>query len=193
MARFNSQKFRRVYVDNVEVEVPHTAVIGDLVSRDVVAVSTREPDGSSRLLSRREFDEPLPPGFTTHLTHIEKGYREVVVVRRRNRTRRSYGSSLLWWGFGLLVVIYALGQDHERGRRAMARVPSECLSSECVEAYGQFINSPSPHAFAVSENGGWGWASESTEPAAAGLALERCASTGGEGCRVVALGHTRID
>ena len=73
MARICPERLRELVIDDARVLVPERASIGDVVPRDVVAITTLEPDGSSRLLTRREFAGPLPAGFTTHLTHVEKG------------------------------------------------------------------------------------------------------------------------
>ena len=73
MARMNAEKLRQIYIDQAPMMVPESARITDLVPANVLAVSTVERDGSTRLLGRGQFNQSLPANFTTHLTHVEKG------------------------------------------------------------------------------------------------------------------------
>jgi len=73
MAKPNPQRLKSLVIDGERVLAPESATIADLVPAEVSAVTVHDPGGDSRLLSRAEFNRPLPEGFTTHLTHVAKG------------------------------------------------------------------------------------------------------------------------
>lgn len=75
MAKPNPQRLKSLVIDGESVFAPESASIADVVPVEVKAVTVHDAGGGSRLLSRGEFNRPLPEGFTTHLTHVAKGGR----------------------------------------------------------------------------------------------------------------------
>jgi hypothetical protein len=73
MAKFNPKGFKTTYVDGVECLAAERSTLADILPADVSAVTVYEPSGGSQLIPRSQFNRPLPEGFTTHLTHVEKG------------------------------------------------------------------------------------------------------------------------
>ena len=73
MAKLNNQRLKSVIIDGETILAPEMASVSDVVPIDVKAVTVYETSGGSRLIPRSEFNRPLPEGFTTHLTHVEKG------------------------------------------------------------------------------------------------------------------------
>lgn len=74
MAKPNFAKLKEVYIDGVPTIVSEKARIIDVVDSDVAAVEAFNPNvGKMELLTRDRFNQNLPEGITTHLTHIEKG------------------------------------------------------------------------------------------------------------------------
>lgn len=73
MAKPNPERLKSLVIDGESVLAPESATIADIVPADVRAVTVQDAGGGSRLLARSEFNRPLPPGFTTHLTHVAKG------------------------------------------------------------------------------------------------------------------------
>ena len=73
MAKLNPQRLKSVVIDGESMFAPEFATVSDVVPIDVKAVTVYDHSGGSRLIPRSEFDRPLPEGFTTHLTHVEKG------------------------------------------------------------------------------------------------------------------------
>ncbi len=80
MAKFNPQRLKPVEMDGERFMAPEFSTIGDVVSADVNAVTVYNPSGGSQLIPRSQFNRPLPEGFTTHLTHVEKGGGERFVL-----------------------------------------------------------------------------------------------------------------
>lgn len=122
--------------------------------------------------------------------------REVIIIRPGHSTESSSGSG---WGFVIgLFLFFAIAQNLGRSssehQRKLAPPPAECSDAACVAAYGQFLSSASPRAFAISDNGAWSWtANEPDDDSATGKALTHCAQAGGIGCRVVVNGSDRYD
>ena len=73
MAKLNTQRLKSVVIDGESILAPEYATVSDVVPKDVKAVTVYDQSGASRLIPRSEFNRPLPEGFTTHLTHVEKG------------------------------------------------------------------------------------------------------------------------
>ena len=73
MAKFNPQRLKSVQMDGEKFMTPEFSTIADLVPADVSAVTVYHPSGRSQLIPRSQFNRALPEGFTTHLTHVEKG------------------------------------------------------------------------------------------------------------------------
>lgn len=67
-----------------------------------------------------------------------------------------------------------------------SRVPY--LGTEGRADYRRFLLQPTPRAFALAPDGGWGWAAAIEDDAAAteARALANCARWGGQGCRIYA-------
>lgn len=75
MAKLNTQRLKPVVIDGETVLAPELSSIADIVPGEVNAVTVYDASGGTRLLSRSEFNQPLPQGFTTHLTDVSKGGR----------------------------------------------------------------------------------------------------------------------
>jgi hypothetical protein len=73
MARFNPQKLKLISVDGESIMAPESSTILDMVPPIVNAITTFDSEGKQTLIPRSEFNRQLPEGFTTHLTHVEKG------------------------------------------------------------------------------------------------------------------------
>lgn len=75
MAKFNPKGYKSVDIDGVNCLAPERSSLSDILPQDVNAVTIYEPNGNGQLIPRSQFNRPLPDGFTTHLTHVEKGGR----------------------------------------------------------------------------------------------------------------------
>lgn len=74
MARMNPQALREIIIDGMQTEIPERATIDQVVSPQVHAITTLDPEtGRTHLISRDRFDQAVPAGFLTHLTPISKG------------------------------------------------------------------------------------------------------------------------
>jgi len=73
MAKLNPQRLKSLIIDGETVFAPENASISDVVPVEVNAVTVYDQSGKSQLLTRNDFQRPLPEGFTTHLTHVAKG------------------------------------------------------------------------------------------------------------------------
>lgn len=73
MAKYNPQRLKTVEMDGEKFAVPEHSTLSDVLPADVSAVTVYDSAGGSQLVQRSQFNRPLPAGFTTHLTHVEKG------------------------------------------------------------------------------------------------------------------------
>ena len=73
MAKLDPKRLKSVTIDGETIFAPEMASVSDVVPNDVTAVTVYDASGGARLIPRSEFNRPLPEGFATHLTHVEKG------------------------------------------------------------------------------------------------------------------------
>ena len=98
MAKFNPKGYKSFDVDGMPCLAPERATLRDILPQDVSAVTVYEPNGSGQLIPRSEFNRPLPEGFTTHLTHVEKGAGEVERTKPIEISRNAENLLLRWSG-----------------------------------------------------------------------------------------------
>lgn len=73
MAFLKPEALKQIVIDGEVAHVPAQSRIADVVASDVTAVQVVDAGGRARLMTRAQFNAPVPDGFTTHQTAVARG------------------------------------------------------------------------------------------------------------------------
>jgi hypothetical protein len=73
MANRKPEALKQVVIDGEATLVPAESRIVDVVPSEVTAVQVIDPAGKVKLLTRDQFKDVVPEGFTTYQTAVARG------------------------------------------------------------------------------------------------------------------------
>jgi len=73
MACLKPEALKQIVIDGEVAHVPAQSHIADVVPSEVTAVQVIDTGGRARLMTRDQFNTPVPEGFTTYQTAVARG------------------------------------------------------------------------------------------------------------------------